>query len=59
MLGMSAGPTSIAPDESSFYQEGTSAMYTVIDQLIADYASQNVVGVAIHHYAPNSYKSIR
>jgi hypothetical protein len=59
MLGMSAGPTSIAPDEASFYQEGTSAMYTVIDQLIADYASQNVVGVAIHHYAPNSYKSIR
>ena len=59
MFGMSAGPTSIAPDEASFYQEGTSAMYTVIDQLIADYASQNVVGVAIHHYAPNSYKSIR
>lgn len=59
VFGIETGPTSIAPDWMSFYQEGYSAMNAVVDQLRADYGSTQALGVAIHHYSPESYKDLK
>jgi hypothetical protein len=59
LFGMETGPTSIAPDYMSFYQEGYTVMNSVIDQLEASYGSTNSMGVAIHHYSPGSYKDLQ
>jgi hypothetical protein len=56
LFGVETGPTQIAPDWMSFYQEGYNAMYVVIDELFANYSS---LGVAIHHYAPHAYKDLQ
>ncbi|QDG52551.1 hypothetical protein FIV42_17960 [Persicimonas caeni] len=58
VFGLETGPTSIAPDWMSFYQEGYNAMNTVVDQLRSDYGTTQALGVAIHHYSPNSYKDL-
>lgn len=59
VFGIETGPTSIAPDWMSFYQEGYNAMNSVVDQLRADYGTTHALGVAIHHYSPESYKDLK
>lgn len=58
VFAMETGPESIAPDPSSFHQEGYERMYGVTDELVRDYGDRNVVGVAYHHYAPDSYRDL-
>lgn len=58
LFAMETGPPSIATDAQSFYQEGWAVMYGVVDELTAGYADQNLLGVAIHHYAPDSYAAL-
>lgn len=48
LFGAETGPTSIAADWMSFYQEGHLALYSVVDTLTANYSSTNSMGVAIH-----------
>jgi hypothetical protein len=59
MFGVETGPDSIAQDWQSFHQEGYKAMYRTIDTLVGDYRSPNMIGVAFHHYGPNSYKGMK
>jgi hypothetical protein len=59
LFGVETGPTSIAPDHMSFYQEGYTSLYSVVDDLEASYATTNSMGIAIHHYSPGSYKDLQ
>ncbi len=59
VFGVETGPTAIAPDWMSFYQEGYGALNEVVDELRSGYGSTNALGIAIHHYSPNSYKDLK
>ncbi|MBA2664351.1 MAG: hypothetical protein H0U74_18830 [Bradymonadaceae bacterium] len=58
LIGVETGPTSIAPDEDSFFQEGWRPMYKVLDAMHADFAKTQLIGWAVHHYAPQSFRDL-
>jgi hypothetical protein len=59
MFAMETGPPSIAPDWQSFYENGHEQMYETIDTLVEEYDASNMIGVAIHHYGPDSYRALQ
>jgi hypothetical protein len=59
LFGLAAGPPRIVPDRSSFRQEGIGPLYDVITKLRTDYESDQILGAAIHHYAPDAYRAMR
>jgi hypothetical protein len=59
LFGIETGPPSIAPDAASFYQEGYGALNQTVDSLVAGYAHTGAIGVAIHHYSPQSYRDLQ
>jgi hypothetical protein len=58
MFGLETGPPKIAPNPRSFHQEGHTALYDTIDELVDTYGSTGCVGAAIHHYGPDAYKDL-
>lgn len=56
VFGMETGPTGIAEDFMSFYQEGYQEMFSVIDTLQADYSQPRMMGYAVHPWG--SYKDM-
>lgn len=59
IIGVETGPEIIAPDPTSFYQEGYRSMNQTLDTLLVDYAAPPLIGVAIHHYAPDAYRDMK
>ncbi len=59
VFGVETGPESIAQDWQSFWQEGRKAMDTTIDKLMTEYKTRGMLGVAIHHYGPQSYRALK
>ncbi|AWV88645.1 hypothetical protein DN745_04550 [Bradymonas sediminis] len=59
LIGVETGPESIAPDPTSFYQEGYQIMHQTLDTLLVEQASARLIGVAIHHYAPDAYRDMK
>lgn len=58
LFGIETGSPSIAPDEASFHLDGYGAMNRTIDTLVENYHDSHAIGVAIHHYSPNSYRDL-
>ncbi len=58
LIGVETGPTSIAPDWQSFYQEGWRPMYAMLDHMMAHYSGAGLLGWAVHHYAPHSFAAL-
>ncbi|AWV88227.1 hypothetical protein DN745_02275 [Bradymonas sediminis] len=59
LFGIETGPLQIAPNAASFFQEGYTAMNQCVDDLVQGYANTKAIGVAIHHYSPNSYRDLQ
>lgn len=59
LFAMETGPESIAEDNQSFFQEGHQMMYRTADTLLSQYATPRNLGVAFHHYSPNSYRDLK
>jgi hypothetical protein len=57
LFGMETGPTGIAADYMSFYQEGHTAMYSVVDTLTNNYSGPGMLGVAFHPWG--SFKDLQ
>lgn len=58
VFGLETGPSQIAPDPSSFHQEGYAALYETLDVLLTRYRAANCAGAAIHHYGPDAYREL-
>ncbi|MFW5967860.1 MAG: hypothetical protein ACOCV2_10095, partial [Persicimonas sp.] len=58
MFAVETGPESIAPDWMSFHQEGYEVMYDTLDDLYEEYGDSDTLGAAIHHYGPDSFRSM-
>jgi hypothetical protein len=57
LFGIETGPTGIAADYMSFYQEGHTAMYSVVDTLTQNYSGSGMLGVAFHPWG--SFKDLQ
>lgn len=57
VFGIETGPTGIAADYMSFYQEGHTSMYSVVDTLVQNYSGPGMLGVAFHPWG--SFKDLQ